>query len=1389
MKKVILLLVAIFCVSQFTFSQSGLISQGKPASASTAGAGADRNAAAGNDGNVANTRWESAFEDPQWWQVDLQAEYNIARVEIVWEAASAADFKVLVSNDPNFVNGVQEFASVTGRSGARTDVFSGDVTAPIKGRYVRMSGTKRSTGYGYSFFEFRVYGMQNLAPTDIKIRIPVIEYLELALNPADATGKSRFSVQNTDYINKPDTVVTLKYYPYYTALSIDVVEFRGDWVVDFESLKEGSTTEKITGIPQNWVLYPNQEIKVVLTKIVRPKGPPTAVVGRAKVLNAPASQIELDGSGSRANGGGDESIVITGYRWEQVNGPVTATIVSPNTAKTNVTGLTALGDYRFRLTVTDNEGETGSAELLVTVEPPEVVDFELTYPNDKVVVYNTRKPILRWNACSGATKYEVYVNITRDDYDWYAPGNMLDRYTKVGETTTNSFTMPNDMPDRWTYKWYVLATTPQGIKYSSKRQFGLYMPVLETRNDGVNLITKDNLQFRDMNKNGQLDDYEDWRLTPEVRVADLVGKMSLEEKFKQLFFSDAAGYIDGFNFSYGPGNSLIERQEEAAKTPFGIPTAFSGDKIAGLLTIYPTQLGMAATQDVDLMYRVGSMQRREFKETGFTGTLGPLAEVSTAVLYNRIHEGGGENAEENTAMLRALLCGMQGGPEVNPSSMLVTVKHWPSQGAGGETALQYDATTIKYHMKPWHAVVECNAASVMPGYSSAPFIGTGGANDSKAIIDYLRNEIEFDGFIMTDWLGVGENSSSAISSMGAGIDVMGGAASRLSNATTVANAIGADRITESARRVLEWKIRAGQFENPYGKNPTFKPNTNNSPDYNAEHHNLALEAARKVVTLVTNKGGVLPLKLNSGDEMVVGGPRSRWMNRDNDPNVIWQAIYYENPQVKTYVQTIKDKATPKGIKVFQQDTYCSYGPEADTNRGDDNYDGNPKVAVLFIGERSGTHGSDWGDNTANISQEQLDVLRKYKNKGAKVVTVVLMQRPYVLTEVNELSDAVLCVYRGGNGITQAVAECLFGEVVPTGRLPFQIPRSMDQIGTKNTNNQIEKWDIPYDLGATQAERDQIKNYIAQNIPIPLVNGMTTFGDPLFQYGHGLMAWGATDNTPPVAFDLTAPANNATIKDQPSVTFTWQASSDPESGVSYDFYLDGAKKTNTSATTYTTTVAENGEHTWYVNAVNGAGLIKKSTSERKFTIEKTVPTVDTTPPAAFNLTAPANDATIENQPSVTFTWEASSDAESGVASYILYINDAEKATITAPATTYTADITTKGAYTWYVKAVNGDGLTTETSARNFTIERTESIQINKKGEVKVYPNPFKDEFTVDLQGVTGINQLKVLDATGKTVMVKTADSNVNIDLSNRQPGLYILFVEGNDGSKVMKLMKK
>ena len=1138
MKKTILLLITVICSVHFSFSQT-LLSQGKTAWASSiiGGGGA---ASYGNDGN-AGTRWESQHNiDPQWWAVDLGNEYHIFRVEIDWEAACAKDYTIQISNDREF-NTFTEIGGLTNaRTGNHTDIIPTDIT--VKGRYLRVHGTTRNLNYGYSFFECRVYGEAVLTPVSVVFDVPYVQYLKVKFSPADVDGKEELIIQNKDEI------VNLRFNQG-SSLKMDLLDFRGDFSIDFWSLKEGSATDSIKGIPLVLTIYENMVIGIELTpKITFGNQSPVADAGKDILIYAPQSTVQLDGSRSQ-----DRDGEIISYGWEQISGPAQAIIASPNTQNTTVEGLTQLGDYKFRLTIVDNEGATGTDDVIVSVLPPEQVDFNLLSPLNKSMITDTRKPTLTWEACPGATKYEIFVNISRSDYEWHVSGNLLDRYTKVGESATNSFTLNNELVDRWTYKWYVIATTPSGTKYSDKQQFGLYIPYMEQENDGINIVNG----CRDMNKNGTIEPFEDWRLTPEERLADLMERLTTEEKFRQLYYGGNENPLDGFAFSYGVEGGMRTSQYDASKTRMGIPIAFLGDKIHGWKTIYPTQLGLAATRDMDLVYQCGNLHRIEQKSFGFTGTLAPLAEVSTKVLYPRIQEGAGENADEVAASVRAIVCGMQGGPEINPHSMMITVKHWPSQGAGGEGPTQYDDVTIKYHMKPWHATVDANAASVMPGYSSSPFLDPSGegSNTSKKIIDYLRNEIKFNGFVVTDWLAATTDQS--IRSVGAGVDVLGGAPSDPTDMNALIAAVGIDRINEAAARVLDTKIRLGMFENPYG-DPTCTWT-------NAEHHEIVLNAARKSVTLLKNDN-LLPLSLNTNDEIVVGGQRATWDGQINDPNVIWQSIYYDNRQTKNYLQAITERAAKDGIKVYRDNS------------------GNPKVAVVVIGEQSYTHGTEWADKNPNIPEEQLSVIREFHEAGVKVVTVVILPRPYVLTPVVEMSDAVIAVYRGGNGIAQATAECIFGDFAPTGKLPFQMPRSQDQVGTDNTNNQIEKWELPYDIGATDSERALIRNYIAQDLPVPPI-----YGDPLFQYGHGIQGFGIADETAPKTFNLLTPANNATITEN-TITFSWEASSDPESSIAYyELYVDDTRRAQTTTTGHTEKMLEDGSHTWYVKAVNGAGL--------------------------------------------------------------------------------------------------------------------------------------------------------------------------------------------------------
>jgi len=897
------------------------------------------------------------------------------------------------------------------------------------------------------------------AEVPVKINVPYVQYLKLKLDPADLGNNSELVIQNTD------KKIDLKYKEG-TPVTLSQLDFRGDFNLTVSVAESGSNATPASALPLKFTVRKETVVQVKLTPKAKGKNlPPVADAGLDQVIHLPATSTVLDGWHSVGNSGN-----ITSYKWAQTAGPSTAVIADAASAKAKISGLKE-GDYKFSLTVTNDLNASDTNEVTVSVKPAEKFDFKLTTPANGSMETATRKPTFTWEACPKATKYEIYLNISRSDYDWHASGNLLDRYTKVGESETTSFTLSEELADRWTYKWHVVAATPSGAKRSTKGQFGLYIPVLSTEDDGVKIVNG----CRDLNKNGTIEPFEDWHLPPEARLDDLMKRMTTEEKAQQLFYdAKEKSATDGFSFSYGVEQGMRAVQYAAAKTRMGIPVAFMGDKIHGWKTIYPTQLGLAATRDMNLVYQCGNLQREEEKGFGFTGSLCPLAEVDTKVLYPRFQEGCGENADDAAAMLRAIVCGMQGGPELNPHSMLVTVKHWPSQGAGGESALQYDAVTIKYHMKPWIAAFEANAASVMPGYNRCPFLDpSNGANSSRRMNRYLRNDMKFKGFVVTDWLGA--TTAQSIDSLGAGIDVMGGAPSSKTDINALVQAIGIDRINESARRVLDVKIRMGMLDNPY-TDPTCKWDKD-------KHHAIVLEAAKKSITLLKNNG-VLPLKLKAGDEVVVAGPRATWPQKINDPNVIWQSIYYDDKEAKTYVQAITERGATDGVKVSQ-----------DTSP-------NPKVAVVVIGEKSYTHGTDWPDKNPNIPEDQLSIIKSFHEKGVKVVTVIISPRPYVLTPLVDISNAILLVYRGGTGIGQATAGCVFGDFAPSGRLPFQLPRSVDQLGTDKVTDIKEKWDLPYDLGATGEERANIRSYIEKDQPVPPI-----FGDPLFQYGSGLQDFG------------------------------------------------------------------------------------------------------------------------------------------------------------------------------------------------------------------------------------------------------------------------------------------
>src|SRR5581483_11844978 len=322
--------------------------------------------------------------------------------------------------------------------------------------------------------------------------------------------------------------------------------------------------------------------------------------------------------------------------------------------------------------------------------------------------------------------YQVWINISRTDYDWTASGNLLDFYTKVAELTGTSYAPAWDLPDRWTYKWFVVAVSGSGATTTSNiRTFSVYLPTVSTVADGVPVIDG----MRDLNKDGVIEPYEDWHNPVSARVNDLLSRMTLQEKAYQMFYNNQVYPQSGWIFGPAQPADLNNYLLASCGTRLGVPPIAAGDTIMGYQTTYPAQSALAAGRDYPLDYKLGDMQREEEVQAGARGVLGPLAELGTKVLYPRIQEGNGENADVAAAQVRALVAGLQGGPELNDQSVLVTVKHWPGEGAG----------------------------SVMTGYAGATYLDPSGAGagNSAPIIDYLRQNMGYTGLITTDWLPSG----------------------------------------------------------------------------------------------------------------------------------------------------------------------------------------------------------------------------------------------------------------------------------------------------------------------------------------------------------------------------------------------------------------------------------------------------------------------------------------------------------------------------------------------------------------------------------------------------------------------------------------------------------
>ena len=611
-------------------------------------------------------------------------------------------------------------------------------------------------------------------------------------------------------------------------------------------------------------------------------------------------------------------------------------------------------------------------------------------------------------------------------------------------------------------------------------------PRLGTR--GAPIIERDGLRFKDLNRNGAVEPYEDWRLTPDARAGDLVARMTLEEKAGAMMHGTARSVgpmsmvgvgtaydtaanralIDGTKVTSmitrlgGPPASLAAQsnvlQEIAERTRLGIPVTISTDPrhhfqyvlgasvTAGQFSEWPEPLGFAALGDSAVVLRFGDIARQEYRAVGIRMALSPQADLATEPRWSRINGTFGEDAELAGRMVRAYVEGFQHGARgADTAGVLTVVKHWVGYGAAKEGYDSHNAygryatfpgQNLPYHVRPFLGAFAANVAGVMPTYSilqgatwnGRPIEQVGAGFNRQLLTDLLRRQYGFRGVIVTDWLvtgdcgarcregtPAGERPSFAdvampwgvedlpmrarfVRAVTAGVDQFGGA----DRADILIDAVRAGELTEarldsSVRRIVAQKFALGLFEDPYVDSAAAATRVGND-----EFRGAGIDAQRRSLVLLENKGHLLPLRSPAGKAPL------RVFLHGVDAN----AVAREGWQV---VSTAKDAdvAIVRLTAPFET-LHPGYMFGAMQHEGSLEFrDGDPDFEV-------------------------------FKQASALVPTIVTvyLDRPAILAALARSARALVANF----GVSDAaLVDVLTGRAKPEGRLPFELPSSMDAV--------------------------------------------------------------------------------------------------------------------------------------------------------------------------------------------------------------------------------------------------------------------------------------------------------------------------------------------------------
>ncbi|MBN1408474.1 MAG: glycoside hydrolase family 3 C-terminal domain-containing protein [Calditrichaceae bacterium] len=577
----------------------------------------------------------------------------------------------------------------------------------------------------------------------------------------------------------------------------------------------------------------------------------------------------------------------------------------------------------------------------------------------------------------------------------------------------------------------------------------------------------------------QAQTYLDSTASVEDRVQDLLSLMTLDEKIGQMTQTDRGQlsnieniktYFLGSILSGGGSAPAVNTptewadmydqfQTKALETRLKIPIIYGIDAVHGNnnvkgAVIFPHNIGMGCTWNTELVKEAARITALEVAGTGIDWTFAPCVAVPCDERWGRTYEGFGETPEITVMMSEPAVKGFQGDTLAADGSIVACAKHFIGDGGTtdgedqGNTELD-EVTLRAIHLPGYLAAIDAGVKTIMASYSS--WNGTKVHASKYLLTDLLKNELGFEGFVVSDWNAIdqlnGDFRSKVKQAIHAGIDmamVPDTYVDFIANLTDLVDKseIPESRIDDAVARILRVKFEMGLFERPF---------TNRSLTDSigaAAHRSVSRQAVRESMVLLKKENSILPLNKSTGKILVAGSKADNIGYQCGGWTISWQGSGGNITDGTTILEGIQNAVSGAVVEFSEDGTGVT---DAD-------------AAIVVIGETPYAEGNG-DDDDLHLKQDDIETVRRVKEAGMPTIVILISGRPMILDNIIHYADVLFTAWLPGTE-GDGVADILFGDFQPTGKLTHSWPRSMKQIPINMGDSSYDPL-YPYAHGITE----------------------------------------------------------------------------------------------------------------------------------------------------------------------------------------------------------------------------------------------------------------------------------------------------------------------------------